>query len=278
MKLKRLILISRPMMWPWTVLMYMVGIGNFSNFSIISVIELLLFSFPINLYLYGLNDIYDFPSDALNERKKDGMQGATIKKEEEKYLKRILWMPPVIFILISLSSLNLQHIVLSMIAMILPLTYSHPKFIRTKEILFLDCLNSAIGYCIPALVSFSLHGNIADISFNTFFIVFPFMGIHALTTLVDIEVDKKAGMKTTGIILGKKRTTIFLIITFAIAAGMLWNVILLRSMFSVVVLLSIIFLVTKNQKDEELFLFLASTVMISFMMLGMFFFIFQSNQ
>ena len=56
---KQMFLASRPMMWPWTALMYLVGVGSFSYFSPLAIVEFLLFTFPLNFYLYGLDDIYD---------------------------------------------------------------------------------------------------------------------------------------------------------------------------------------------------------------------------
>lgn len=264
------------MMWPWTMLMYMVGIGNFANFSFLSVVELILFSFPINFFIYGLNDLYDSKSDRINERKQ-GVQGFAPTDEEMVWIKKIVWIPGVVFCIVSFFSWDIQHVFLAIFAMILPVVYSHPKVIRAKEIPIFDCFVSGAGYCMPALLSYSLHGNILNIPPYLFLILLPFAGIHAITTLLDVDVDKAAGMRTTGTTLGKNKTIIFLLLIFFVATCGLWEILILRSIFFVGTLLAVIFLFTKNKRDESYFLFSASAVMISFMMLGMLFFIFQSN-
>lgn len=272
MNFKRVILVSRPIMWTWTLLMYFLGIGEFSNFSILAATEILLFSFPLNFYLYGLNDVYDAKSDRINERKKEG-QGIVPDDAEINILKKTVWIFPVLFLAVSLFSRNIEHILLSMAFIALGFAYSY-KVVRFKDIPVLDCFTSAAIYSIPALIAYSLRYSIFTLPTEIFFLVIPLAGVHAVTTLVDEKEDRSAGMNTIGVALGKYGTILFSMATFFISIFIFRKNNFLTSVFLVSILLLIFFLFS-GEKDDKYFRFALATVLAVFIVLSLVYFILQ---
>jgi len=262
-------------MWPWLALMYLVGVGSFSHFTWISATELLLFTFPLNLYLYGLNDLYDTESDRLSDRK-GGAQGIAPNDGELAALRKFVWVSPVLLLVVAALSGNVVHFALAFAFVLLCFTYSHPS-VRAKGIPVLDCLNSAAGYCIPGLIAYSLHAPLSALPPAVFFIVLAYMGIHAMTTIIDEDADRRAGTRTIGVVFGKRGTIIFALCMFAASLVVFRNSVLLASIFFVSVLHGFVFLAVDNKHDDKLFRFAAPAVLISFMMVAMVYFIIQAN-
>jgi len=254
--------------------MYLVGVGSFSHFSMLSVIELFFFTFPLNFFLYGLNDVYDAKSDRINTRKEEA-QGIVPEDEEIKFLKKVVYIPPVIFLAITLFSHNLEHVLLSIVFCVLSFTYSH-RSTRFKEIPVLDCFNSGAIYCVPALIAYSLQASILTLPATIFLIIIPMMGIHATTTLADEKVDAAAGMATIGVVFKKTGTILFSILMFVITVIAFRHSILLVSASMVSILLEIILLFSRN-KDDVQFRFAIGAVLVSFGMLSLIYYILAAN-
>lgn len=261
-------------MWPWTALMYLVGTGKFSNFTFLSFTELLLFTFPLNFYLYGLNDIYDVKSDRINERK-DGAQGIVVQDSEIDLLKQLVWIPPAFFFLVSLFSQNIEHILLAFGFILLSFTYSYRK-IRFKEIPVLDCFNSAAIYLIPGLIAYSLRASITTLPLELFLLILPYAGVHAVTTLVDEVVDRRAGMITIGVVFGKRGTLLFSLLTFFAALYIFRDSSFFVSLLTVSIFLQAVTLFA-GKKDDERFRFALGSVVLSFGMFALLYFVLQAN-
>ena len=155
MNFKRMLLISRPLFWIITGASYLFGLRNLTNFSYLTILEFLFFLFPLNFYVYGINDLYDLKSDRKNPRK-GGAQGALLKNSELPDLKRWLFVFPILFLMIASLSLNIEHILLSTCFIFLGFAYSH-RSLRFKDIPIIDSFTSSIGYALPALIAFSLN-------------------------------------------------------------------------------------------------------------------------
>jgi lycopene elongase/hydratase (dihydrobisanhydrobacterioruberin-forming) len=78
MRLSRVIRISRPRFWIYELGPYMVGVlgGLIANSYIGAYFHILLviifglyFLIPANIWIYGINDIYDYETDKLNPKK-----------------------------------------------------------------------------------------------------------------------------------------------------------------------------------------------------------------
>lgn len=78
MRFQRVIKISRPRFWIYELGPYLIGIlGALSvtgmSFSDVEIRRLTLFALyffvPANIWIYGINDIYDYETDKLNPKK-----------------------------------------------------------------------------------------------------------------------------------------------------------------------------------------------------------------
>ena len=84
--IRRLIEISRPVLWVNTIGTTVIAMwlaGELWTWQIVPI--LLWVSFPFNLLIYGVNDIYDQDTDADNDRK-GGYGGAKIKPHETRMI------------------------------------------------------------------------------------------------------------------------------------------------------------------------------------------------
>ena len=81
---KRLIEISRPVLWINTIGTTVIGMWLGGDLWRVDIIPFLIWvSFPFNLLIYGINDIFDQETDNINARK-GGMEGAKISPSEVK--------------------------------------------------------------------------------------------------------------------------------------------------------------------------------------------------
>lgn len=86
MVIRRLIEISRPVLWVNTIGTTVIAMwlaGELWTWQIVPI--LLWVTFPFNLLIYGVNDIYDQDTDADNDRK-GGYGGAKIKPHETRMI------------------------------------------------------------------------------------------------------------------------------------------------------------------------------------------------
>ena len=214
MSIKRLLHISRPSLWIYVVGAFAVGVGDVHNFNLVAWVELLLFIFPLNFLLYGINDVYDRPTDLLNPRKGQ-KQGAILQENEVTSVIVLSLVFAAATLITAVFTWRIEHI-LTMAAMIVAVfLYSHP-IARFKEIPILDGVIGGAGYLLPVAIGYTLHGSLSDTPTWIWFFGITMAGAHAVTTLVDTESDRAAGLRTTGVVLGDKPTLLWAIITFAI--------------------------------------------------------------
>ncbi len=147
---------------------------------------------------YILNQIEDIESDKIN--RKLFLLSEGIIPVSHAYLQTLLLIIGA-FILIMKKSTEIK--ILFTLSLIMAMLYSLPPF-RWKDKPFLDLFLNSTGY---GIVNFLAGWSIAkDITFSAFLNSLPyFFGVGAiflLTTLLDIEGDKRVFKITTGIKLG----------------------------------------------------------------------------
>jgi len=264
--LHRALKISRPGIWIWIAGAYLVGIGSLDGLTLLHAIEFFLYLFPINFFLYGINDIYDYPSDKLNPQK-EGLRGAIVKPREAAVVRTLAYLCAGGVLAVSFFSLNIEHIALTALLLFLMFAYSHPRF-RLKEIPFIDSLVSAAGYLLPILISFSLHTSVTNISPVWYMLLLPKMAMHALTTLKDETYDKRAGVLTTAVFLGRTKTLILSFFYLVIPV-----IFFLNNLFIVVILSTLAFgtfilaIIRERHDDTYLNMLIGAIISSHFMML-----------
>ena len=197
-----LLRVSRPRFWFYIFGPYIVGLiaGVVTRNELLdwrTILFAVYFLFPANLLIYGVNDIFDYETDRLNEKKLD--YESLVETNQHKSLA--IWiavfnLPCIITALIFVST---TWIALTGF-LFFSIFYSAPP-IRAKAIPFLDSAFNIL-YIFPGVFGYQiLTGNFPPM------ILLIAAGLwtsamHAYSAIPDIEADKKAGLKTIATVCG----------------------------------------------------------------------------
>ncbi|MDD5178263.1 MAG: UbiA family prenyltransferase [Candidatus Nanoarchaeia archaeon] len=216
MDFKLLIKTSRPASWVLPPLIFLMGIiYSGATVNIISVIQIVLLSFPLCLLVYGINDVYDYESDQLNPRKKL-IEGIKLEKKDHSFVKKASLIVIILLIVISLLTLNGTNILFTFILVFLSYFYSAPP-LRLKEKPPLDSISNGLIVLLVFMLGFSYNKTFFDITKQVCFCALCVSAVHAFSTISDIIPDKQAKNKTFAIVFGEKPTIIFSLIIFILA-------------------------------------------------------------
>lgn len=213
--------LSRPRFWLYLAGPVIVGVvyGAAGPGEVVQPITVALFAYfllPANLFLYGVNDIFDADIDALNPKKaEDGREvqytgsravaavvaGATLLGAAfVPFLPRTALLPFAGFYLLGVA-------------------YSAPP-LRFKTTPFLDSLSNGL-YVLPALVAYAtLTGSFPPAVAVAGGWIWA-MGMHTFSAIPDIEPDRAAGIHTTATLLGERRTLAYCGACWLAAAGLM---------------------------------------------------------
>lgn len=164
---------------------------------------------------YYINQIYDCESDRLNN--KIGFLQAGILKEKEI---NKLYISSVVLGLLFLPLYPAFMILLLVQVFLLGYFYSAPP-LRLKDRslggLFVNAYG--IGFIIPFLVMPEISTHNAGLLGwdNPFYFMYTVAGIFILTTIPDIEGDRKIGKKTLGVILPYRINIMLALLMFGLA-------------------------------------------------------------
>jgi 4-hydroxybenzoate polyprenyltransferase len=204
--LLRLIEISRPVLWVNTIGTTVIGMwlaGYLFTWHIIPI--LLWVTFPFNLLIYGVNDVFDQETDNLSARK-GGYEGAKIKPTEAK---PILWavaltnIPFYIYFAIALPSAAFWWMLAYGLFFIF---YSAPP-LRFKGRPFFDSISNT-DYAFPLVfVPYALGAE--PLWAAALGLMAWSMAKHVFDALQDIDQDSSVDINTTAVYLGIRRSLIW---------------------------------------------------------------------
>lgn len=201
MHFKRILKISRPHFWIYELGPYLVwlaaGMSAVTDLWQISVIVFgLYFLFSANLWIYGVNDIYDYETDKLNPKKSE--YEALVHPREHPILRKniLIAQLPFVFFLTSWEMVWWWLIFLFFSGFYSALP------IRAKTIPLVDSVFSAGHYVATAVFAYVLIGG-AQIDRQLVIAGMAWaMAMHAYSALPDIQPDQEAWMQTTATALG----------------------------------------------------------------------------
>ena len=204
-KIKKLLLISRPISWPNTA--YPFGVGYLvsgGSFDATFILGSLYFLIPYNLLMYGVNDVFDYESDIRNPRK-GGIEGA---REQKAMHPLIIWtaiLTNVPFIIWLLTVGSVSSAITFAILIFLVVAYSAKPF-RFKEIAILDSMTSSAHFVGPLVFALMLTGFSAE--YLPYVIAFFLWGMasHAFGAVQDIIPDREGKLASVATLLGAKMT------------------------------------------------------------------------
>ena len=198
--------LSRPRFWFYLAGPVIVGVvyGASSQadlFTPLTVELFLYFLIPANIFLYGINDIFDADIDQLNPKKSEGGR-------ELQFQGSIGVMATVVIAaLVGVGFVPfLPREATAALAgfYLLGTAYSAPP-VRLKTKPLLDSVSNGL-YIMPGLVAYAaVSGSLPPALVIAGSWLWT-MGMHTFSAIPDIEPDRAAGIRTTATVLGKKQT------------------------------------------------------------------------
>ncbi len=202
--LSYLLTLSRPRFWFYLAGPVVVGVAYAAEstadlFSPVAVLLFAYFLLPANVFLYGINDIFDREIDVENPKKAD---------REARY--RGQRSVPIVVAACAIAPLALFPIVpqaawpwiVGFLA--LGAAYSAPP-VRFKTTPLLDSVSNGL-YIAPGAAAYAAiagtHPPVLAIAGGWLWA----MGMHTFSAIPDIEPDRATGIRTTATVLGEGRT------------------------------------------------------------------------
>jgi 4-hydroxybenzoate polyprenyltransferase len=199
-----LLRLSRPRFWLYLAGPAMVGVvfaaeSTADLFTPLTVGLALYFLLPANVFLYGVNDVFDADIDEENPKKDD----KEVRYEGGRDVVAVVLLGGVLGVAI-LPALTTRAVVAMLVFLALSIEYSAPPF-RFKTTPLLDSLSNGL-YLLPGVVTYAA---VADAYPPTAALVGAWlwtMAMHTFSAIPDIEPDRAAGIDTTATFLGEGRT------------------------------------------------------------------------
>ena len=199
-----LLRLSRPRFWFYLAGPVVVGVayGAESLADLFAPIALALFVYflvPANVFLYGVNDVFDADIDETNPKKDDREvrytgDKATLAAVLASGLLALGFLPV-------LSAAALAALALFFF---LAVEYSAPP-LRFKTTPLFDSISNGL-YVLPGVVAYTAIAGALPPLFAVLGGWCWTMGMHTFSAIPDIEPDRAAGIRTTATVLGERRT------------------------------------------------------------------------
>lgn len=194
---------SRPRFWLYLAGTYVVGYAaGGAGLHIFAEARfwffLCFFALPANIFLYGINDYADADTDRFNSKK--GNEERLLKTTERKKLRAVLWGIALVTLALAVVSQSGMLVVFLLLAYF----YSAPP-LRFKAHPFID-FASNILYGLPGFIGYfqtSGHFPAWPIAVAVFFWT---SAMHLFSAIPDIDSDAKAGLTTSAIFFGQKKS------------------------------------------------------------------------
>lgn len=198
--------ISRPRFWVYLLGPYVLGAvaalhAGESGYLLGGLLWGLYFTLPANALIYGVNDLFDRETDAMNE-KKQGYETVFDPSHRRRFFSFLIFLHLPFFFFIPL--LSFSALFFSALFLFLGIFYSAPP-LRFKVRPFLDSLSNVL-YVLPGCVAYAAFGG----SHYAWPLVVAAglwaMAMHAYSAVPDIVADTRAGIATIATVLGGHRT------------------------------------------------------------------------
>ena len=203
-RLAYLFFLSRPRFWLYLAGPVLVGVAYAASsidelVSPTAVILFLYFLVPANVFLYGINDIFDADIDAENPKKEE--------REVRYGGGRVVPVAVAVCAIMGIAiafALPFSASIWVLAFLVLAITYSAPP-IRFKAVPLLDSISNGLYFMPGAAAYVAIAGGQPPLSA----IVgawFWTMAMHTFSAIPDIEPDRRAGIRTTATVLRQRGT------------------------------------------------------------------------
>jgi 4-hydroxybenzoate polyprenyltransferase len=193
-------------LWVNTIGPTVIGVWLIGDLWRWDALALLLWAtLPFNLLIYGVNDIFDQDTDALNARK-GGLEGARIADTETRGIVIGIVLTNVPFLAYFLFTVPLAALAWIAAYIVIFVFYSAPP-LRFKARRYLDSLSNA-AYAFP-LVFVPLALSESPVWATAIGLMAWSVAKHAYDAVQDIDEDRAAGIRTTAVHLGVRGTAVW---------------------------------------------------------------------
>ncbi|ARS91871.1 lycopene elongase [Natrarchaeobaculum aegyptiacum] len=202
--LRYLLILSRPRFWLYLAGPVIVGVvyGATTVEQLFTPITVGLFAYfllPANVFLYGINDVFDSEIDAANPKKAD---------REARYRGQ-RFVPVVVAVSAMLSlafvpALPADALFWIAVFLVLGAAYSAPP-VRFKTTPLLDSLSNGL-YVAPGIAAYVAVAGSQPPALAILGGWLWAMGMHTFSAIPDIEPDRETGIRTTATVLGERPT------------------------------------------------------------------------
>ncbi len=222
MSIAKLLRISRPRFWIYLLGPYLIGsILAFEPTQLILQWQFWLgfvyFTFPANLLIYGVNDIFDYETDKLNPKKVKYETLVTPKERIRLWLFILATNTPFILALYLINPVTSMGI---LGFLFLGIQYSALP-IRAKSRPFLDSLFNIL-YIFPGIIGYSLFSLSLNLDYRLLISAGLWtMAMHTYSAIPDIKADRASHTPTIATVLGAKLTLVYCFICYTLAGILL---------------------------------------------------------
>ncbi len=204
--LRYILKLSRFRFWIYTggpfVVGYALGAPELEAFFALDYyVYLLYFFLPANIFIYGVNDYWDEDTDKLNKKKDE--RELRVTDRDKRRLIWILWTTVGVSAVLMVFQDNVERI-LFLIFLSLSYFYS-ARPLRFKSIPILD-FSSNMLYIMPGIFAYYLAGGQLPPLLLVLAGYFHIAAMHLFSAVPDIECDRRAGIRTTAVVLGERRS------------------------------------------------------------------------
>jgi len=227
MKLRRLFRISRPRFWIYELGPYVIGIVAASAgsieiwYSLPVLIFFVFFTYSANIYIYGINDMYDYETDKRNPKKVS--YESLVLPNERKGLSLHIAITSLPFLIYGFFTTSLTTFC-ALLAFFFFAGFYSAWPIRAKARPFLDSIFSAGHYIATAGFSYLLCSEILNSHIHTeTFIISLAAGMlwaiamHAYSAVPDIRADRDSNLSTIATTLEKQKTIILCAVLYSLS-------------------------------------------------------------
>jgi 4-hydroxybenzoate polyprenyltransferase len=214
----KLIALSRPRFWIYVLGPYLVGLASgaavLSDFQRWPVLLFgLFFTFPANLLIYGVNDIFDYETD-INNIKKTNYE-SIVTPAERAALWRVIALITLPFTAV-LPVVPTTALAPLSASLFFSIFYSAPP-IRAKARPVLDSAFNVL-YIFPGVFGYFLIGG-HTLSFQLVIAAWCWaMAMHAYSAVPDISADRDAGLTTVATLFGFRGTLTVCLLLYTASA------------------------------------------------------------
>lgn len=217
-RLRYLFVLSRPRFWLYLAGPVAVGgvYGASELSALVSPVLVALFAYflvPANVFLYGINDVYDADIDAENPKKDDG--GREARWGGQRF---------VVYAVLLCGVLAIPTALLLPVAawpwiglfVLLGAEYSAPPA-RFKTTPLLDSLSNGL-YVVPAMAAYATVAGSQPPVIAVLGAWLWAMAMHTFSAIPDIDPDRRAGIRTTATLFGERTTYGYCTVVWGLAA------------------------------------------------------------